>query len=458
MTLSARNLVAIAIALLLLPVLALRAEAANGLPCDDPHIATPDEVQNGKALAGHWVCPEDAAAGVSGSAGAAKAYLKSLPKKHLSNCAPPNDANIERLNDKFATCAANFFKAYTGMYGGVVITSAFRDGAPGTAGDGSGKSANACAGGAGGSNHRFGLAIDVYPASGNFQQMWGFARANPHLGVCFPYGQSDKPHMAAAGFNTGEAATCAQQGVRSCEGGGTVDPNTIRGVGPPSADASDKFRQALGLQPQPGGQASQEMCRLPDGAQVPCSAIANRGSPPGGAGGGGAAGGAPQQALPQSSQPLQYLQPSLTNLVTPSASSASISLPYLGRLPSMTATSTKKENVSVIDSITALAYPELTTTGASSGDPFDLVVSGADAERLEQERDEPEGAALSYQGAYQPIGQQTFVSEDLGRFAVQDSFAQERSSLQSILSAMKESLLIVLEYLRPFGRPINEHE
>src|SRR3989344_2101043 len=422
------------------------AREATGLP-EGCHIATPDEVAVDEDLAGRPVCPGDTAAGITGNAGAAKAYLNSLPKKPLSNCAPPNKENIERLNNKFAICAANFFRAYTQRYGDVVITSAFRDGRPGTAGDGSGRSANACAGGASGSNHMGGLALDVYPASRNFEQMWNFARANPQLGVCFPYLSGDRPHMAAAGFNTGEAASCARQGVRPCEGGGIVDPIRDAITTSPSSGITNALRGYL------NPQASQQMCTLSDGRQVPCSSIANLG-------------GAPQQTLPAASQP-QFQQPPPISVQNTTPYAAGTCAPqfycsgntYYYRSSScvdqvyqncpagcsasgggcvVSGTTTSGGGLSVFDQITLPANPTPTVANGAATTTGFLIIGKENAATL-QLNPPSQSVLVTPQTVYNlapPAAQQTFTSGDL-RDNVYSSPPQQLTTLQTTLATMK---------------------
>src|SRR3989344_7444870 len=98
--------------------------ATTGIPCTT-RLPTAAEVAAG-APPGIAACPSDFKTAI-GDDGSAKAYFNSVPKKPLSSCAPPTQANINRLNPSFAICAANFLKAYRERYGEVYITSAFRD-------------------------------------------------------------------------------------------------------------------------------------------------------------------------------------------------------------------------------------------------------------------------------------------------------------------------------------------
>ena len=423
-----------ALAILLLIV---RAEAAtNGLPCDNPRLPTAAEVAAG-VPAGIPACLSDFRTAV-GDDGSAKVYLNSLPKHPLSQCAPPTAENINKLNPTFAICAAQFLKAYTETYGGVYITSAFRDGAPGSAGDGSGRSANACAGGARGSNHQRGIAMDLYPNNGNFQQLWNFASQNPQFGVCFPYKGSDRPHMGLAGTGTGEAARCAAQGVtRPCDGS-NFDPNSIRTTNTtPTSGLADRLRQTI------TPEDLEEKCELPDGLIVPCSSIANRKNPTTPSGQGDAAGGGnPAQALPSSEQPLQYLPPSqpVSNLVLPETKKAS----------------STKSALSSFEQIKALVGSKTPTSSAATSTPFILVVNGQDAASISNQN--VAKVTPLQEGAQQlipPTNQNTFVSGDLSGGA-QSSMSAQQTGLQKTLTDMRNTLLRALEYLKPFGRPASQ--
>ncbi len=195
--------------------------ATDGVPCSNPHLATQQEADaapNGGIVAGVTdLCSDAKTLGISDLVGSAKEFLNSVPKRCVGACAaPPDKAHIDKLNNTFAVCAANFIKAYTLKYGAIYISSAYRDGPSGE---------NARAGGAPNSNHTKGLAIDMSPASGDFPTMWKFASQNPGFGVCFPYLGSDRPHMSLAGSGTGEASKCAAQGVTAqCTGAPTFTP------------------------------------------------------------------------------------------------------------------------------------------------------------------------------------------------------------------------------------------
>ncbi|MEK7068939.1 MAG: hypothetical protein AAB947_00990, partial [Patescibacteria group bacterium] len=187
----------------------------------------------------------------------------------------------------------------------------------------------------------------------------------------------------------------------------------------------------------------QQMCTSSDGIQVPCSQIANRGGPPpGGADGGKQGGASPQQALPKNEQPLEK---------TP-----------LSTDPTKTPDSTKK--TPTIDLINALDSQEPNTsriTKPETKDPLILAIDGADTRTLAQnERQQPAGSIID--NPSYPLTsriQQTFGTNDANQNPPQNANTlrpntpQERSIIRTNLNTIKETLLRVLEYLRPFGRP-----
>ncbi|MFA7309355.1 MAG: D-Ala-D-Ala carboxypeptidase family metallohydrolase, partial [Candidatus Paceibacterota bacterium] len=194
----------------------------------DSRKATADDavVKNGQVQLGTCYNPNDPNLGQSVEE--AKGYLLSIARGLPGTKAPPDQSHINNLNSTFAVCAANFLKAFSKTYGPVTLSSAFRCGPNSPASITCNRGENAAAGGASSSNHQLGLAIDVSPASGDFQRIWNFAKANPQFGVCFPYLGSDRPHMALAGTNTGEASKCAAQGItRICSGAPNFDIKSV---------------------------------------------------------------------------------------------------------------------------------------------------------------------------------------------------------------------------------------
>lgn len=199
--------------------------AAETMTCPDgkpSHLATAQEAaaapEKGIIAGVTNICGSDAKLGITGDVGSAKQYLLSIAQGLPNTQAPPTKDRIDKLDNALALCAANFFKAYTAATNvKLVLRSAYRDGPNGE---------NARAGGAPGSNHTKGLAIDVNPADGNYQKLWQYASQNPKFGVCFPYLGGDRPHLTLAGTNTGESARCARQGVtKPCDGSAFTPKN-----------------------------------------------------------------------------------------------------------------------------------------------------------------------------------------------------------------------------------------
>ncbi|MBI2612289.1 hypothetical protein HYW59_00520 [Candidatus Kaiserbacteria bacterium] len=206
----------------------------------------------------------------------------------------------------------------------------------------------------------------------------------------------------------------------------------------------------------------EQMCPLPGGGQVPCSSIANRGA---------------QQPLAQGQQP-QLQQPPQLGMqnTTPYAagtcppqfycsnstyyyrSSTCVDQVYQ-KCPagcsasSNTCASTTTGALSAIDQIGLIAEPTSTPSGTVSDLLFELAISGEDIATLQ---DESNPASTKVQGGspyMPPASQQTFVSGDL-RYGQAEYQPQQLSALQRTLATMKDTLLRVLAYLRPFGRPV----
>jgi hypothetical protein len=144
-------------------------------------------------------------------------YLESLSHEWSGSstydCKTYEPKNIERLSGRFATSAADFLRAFIEMHGAVTITSAHRTAA---------EQECVCAGEKGPcagrphvikkkkhkrivvrsiSHHQLGIALDVRPGTGTeeeFACLQEFADLNPQLGVRFPMGKRDYPHMEAA--------------------------------------------------------------------------------------------------------------------------------------------------------------------------------------------------------------------------------------------------------------------
>ena len=87
--------------------------------------ATADDVvvKNGQISAGTCWNPNDP--GIGKVDEEAKLFLRSLPRSGSAS----EDANIAKLNNAFAKCAAKFLKDFSQRYGAVTISSAYRSAA-----------------------------------------------------------------------------------------------------------------------------------------------------------------------------------------------------------------------------------------------------------------------------------------------------------------------------------------
>ncbi len=172
---------------------------------------------------GSAVCAEDNISPPRGASVQDRAaeFLKTLPREWSGtsdhDCKTYEDKNIDRLSRPFAVSAARFLKAFVEVHGEVTITSAHRTVEEQTC---------VCVGEKGPcagrprvvkrkkgkrtvsvvvrsvSHHQLGIALDVRAGTGSedeFICLQEFAQLNPQLGVRFPFGKQDYPHMEPGG-------------------------------------------------------------------------------------------------------------------------------------------------------------------------------------------------------------------------------------------------------------------
>jgi len=128
----------------------------------------------------------------------AVAFIKALEQQAPTlkyDCRTYEEKNIERLKHPLLEAAAVFLRAFVETHGSVTVTSAHRSRQEQTC---------VCAGEKGPcsrskpSRHFYGWAIDVRAGAGTkaeYECMQDFAKKNPHLGIHFPFGMKDRPHM-----------------------------------------------------------------------------------------------------------------------------------------------------------------------------------------------------------------------------------------------------------------------
>ena len=431
--------------------------AANGIPCDNPHTATALDIAAGLPP-GSQVCTRDyQQSGVTPESGEAKEFLKSLPKEPRSKCGTESDLSIGRLNAQFAICAANFVRAYQNAYGDSIrINSAFRTpiqqvcvcrgatglcGAPGKLNPQTGVVD-------GGSNHQRGVAIDITPASEDYARMQTFARANQKFGVFFPYGMGDRVHV--------EPSTVA------CGRGGNVSVPGIADASP-SSGITKSIRQALNPQPEPQAappqQTAQTQTSPPLGMQnsTPYQ---------------------PGTCAPQfycSNNNLYYRASTCVDQVNQVCPNGCSGVSCIGSpasydlLSLILSTSTKRtatttraatSTLSVFDQISAFAGPTVGTVATNIATSVNL--AGLNGQGVMMLRGNPQTQlppSDTFANSYQldrPRSQQTFVSPDLSQNTGGFANTGQQSTFQKTLADMKAVVLRILDYLKPFGRSERE--
>jgi hypothetical protein len=163
----------------------------------------------------------------------AMAFLKTLERQWAGtfkyDCRTYEDKNLERLKRPLIEATAVFLRAFVATHGSVTITSAHRTAR---------EQACVCAGEIHApcsrskpSRHSYGTAIDVRAGAGTkaeYECMQDFAKKNPQLGIRFPFGMKDRPHMEWNGKVVDFKAEIKQP-VVPCAGPVTamIDPNSF---------------------------------------------------------------------------------------------------------------------------------------------------------------------------------------------------------------------------------------
>ena len=291
----------------------------------------------------------------------------------------------------------------------------------------------------GSSCHQYGRAVDI--ESRCAEQMSAAARnyglisripgyPNPNHYQCLEHGRS----AGISSCNT------------SCQGGLSITPGPedFRPSGPPSSSIANALRGFINPPPQPPPQQ-------------------------------------PQQALPASQQPqLQQQPPPIGTVPNTTPSTPGTCAPqfyckdntYYYRSSSCVdqaykqctngcsasgggcASGSSTSSLSAFDQISALLEPVSSQlTGTTT--PFVLTIGGEPVATIQQPNPSETGNVTPTGNSYVPlsVSQQTFTSGDLRNSPVSSYAPQQLTGFQQTLNAMKERLLRLLAYLRPFGRP-----
>jgi hypothetical protein len=161
----------------------------------------------------------------------AAAFIKALERQAPTlkyDCRTYEEKNIDRLKRPLVEASAVFLRAFVETHGSVTVTSAHRT---------MEEQSCVCAGEKGPcsrskpSRHFFGWAIDVRAGAGTkaeYECMQDFAKKNPQLGIHFPFGMKDRPHMEWNGRTVSFKAS-PNVPVVPCSGPVTtmIDPNEL---------------------------------------------------------------------------------------------------------------------------------------------------------------------------------------------------------------------------------------
>jgi len=331
------------------------------------------------------------------------------------------------------------------------INSAYRSAAHQQSICGAGRSGCAAPGR---SCHQYGLAVDLTTDCGGWLR-----RAAPQFQLHFPYSGI---HVQCIEHRGASVGSCN----KPCNGGVAINPD-LSGVQPPGAPTSgisNQFRNMLTPQQAPmAQQAPVQQQPLQQPQQPPLSGQNTTPQNPGTC--------APQfyctnndlyyRASTCVDQLYQKCPAGCSGVacnVSPSLSTNLLSL-------SFSTTSSKdgtlllgdegRATTSIYDRILDVAGYTPRPADPPNTTPLVLIIDGDDAVRLQQTGD-PRLETLdeSQYDAQIPGSQQTFTSGDLSQSLPQQYPPRQLSTFQKTLSTMRETLLSVLAYLRPFGRPI----
>ncbi|MDO8575770.1 MAG: hypothetical protein Q7R90_00475 [bacterium] len=387
-TVPAATIVAVVVLIgVLLSYFVPRYANAVGAEC---HTATPAEVEAG-ALPGRPVCPADAAAGITNDAGLAKQYLRSIlcPPDGDNYGGMGPDGTIKGLDEKFAVCAAKFLKSARDNGTNVCV----REGARSVDKQNEyvRRGVLACKRGAQ-CEHPRGLAIDV--------------NVRPNINSCASY---TNLHSAAPQFGLDFYLKCSdayhfRPTSAGCNAGGVVPP-------PGSGSLSDQIRQALGMQPPPPPQPPMQ----------------------------------PQPTLPE--QPTLPAQSPSSTAQKPTPISDVINI----NTNDNTNTRSTSSPTSTIDLIKEFLNPVSDSIDIGKAVDIDLNPDTSDATSLDAKR--PTSTRVSATSStYGNLSvPQTFTTGDLSKGPVAGYMVGENTFVLRLLDAMKNTLLLALSYLRPFG-------
>ena len=317
----------------------------------------------------------------------------------------PYTSSMQELDPKFAVCAAAFITKIRAQDPSICIVSAYRS---------SQHQAYLCAGGcgavsgpcaaAGSSKHQRGIAIDIEKPGNNTLPPFVHQMAQQGGGISFPV-RNDDGHMEPNGGD--------------CSTGGYIAPDSPASPYPqpaqtPAQSAMSSLQKLFTPPSPPQPQANPAAQAL---AQQPISAAFN---------------------------PYAYIS-------TTSATSVSGTNPVSSTVTPGSTNSSSGSPTPVVDLIQQIAYPSstpATTQTTTTGSPIALNPSLGNAVALNGVQNSTSGVLIYATTNQNPASGQTFTSADLGQNSVP---AYASNSTFAILENLKQTLLLVMKWLTPFG-------
>lgn len=392
-------------------------------------LATPDDavVKNGQIKAGTCYDPKDASIGATQEE--SKQYLRSIVCRGSQFGGTTPDETVEKLDAKFAVCAAKFLKAmssqlqgtvplYNGGSNAVCLREGFRTVAQQEkyAQEYRNGGGLACTKGAG-CEHPRGIAIDVNAASeAAYQTMWN---VGPQYGVNFYLKQRDKVHFIPTGGD------CSAGGVTPT---GVDYPQyysspSISGSTNPFATA---FQRSF-------TQASQPL--IPSYSSTPAPT--------------------PVSTLPQPAQsnfclPEYQCQGNTLMYKNSFCAVQAIQQCSAGCVSGACIAATSTPATSTIDIIGSLGGVTATSTAVGTSTPLSLILAITQGEKASTTKLTQPTVSLLGPGSLpsqQLTGQQTFTSSDLSGSAPSTFSNPQTSGVAKILADLKGALQWALSFL-----------
>ena len=311
------------------------------------------------------------------------------------------------MNPVFAQKLKRLMEAVPG--GPPIITSGYRSQSEQNGiiarGDGATQVKTAC-----GSYHPWGLAADF---NNNSRQMSGWMRANAGRFGVTTIGEWDFHHFQDAQGKYGECGVCSTD-----SGGNGLLPDSAGGQG----SLSDQIRKALGMQqqppPPPPPPPPQQQPTLP-----------------------------PQQTPPDQSPPPTQ-SPTSTAQKQPTPISDIININTNDNTNTNKSTSSP---TSTIDLINEFLDPISDSIDIGKIVDIDLNPDTSDATSLDARRPTSTRVSATSSNYSNLSVPQTFTTNDLSKGTVSGYIVGENTFILRMLDAMKNTLLLALNYLKPFG-------